>query len=295
MNSYLYYPGCSLAGTAREYGQSTLAVLRRLGCEIPELDDWTCCGASSAHSLDHRLGLALAARNLALAEAQGRGLLTPCAACYSRLAAAWHGVRQGGEVAEWLREILGRPLEGTFRPRSLLEFLVVEIGSHEIARQAGVPLDGLKVACYYGCLLSRPAEWAIDDADNPQLMDGLLEELGARAVPWAYKTECCGSFLALARTAVVFGLVERIVEAAREAGADCLVTACPMCQANLDMRQRRGRPPLPIFYFTQLVGVSLGLAPEVLGLDRHIIPGLPLLRERNLVSGPVGLRERLLR
>jgi heterodisulfide reductase subunit B len=277
-----YYPGCSLEGTAREYGESTEAVCKALGIELEELEDWNCCGATSAHSTNDFLSLALPARNLSLAEGIGLDLVVPCAACYQRL-----------KVAE--KKLADNPLpEFPYQGRVKVKHLVDFCAQDEVLRQVkeGVkkPLAGLKVACYYGCLVVRPPK--ITDAANyedPQSMDELMKAVGAESVKWSYKTDCCGGSLVLGRPDVVRKLIGKLFDMAEEAGAECLVTCCPMCQSNLDTGERglareTGRDyRMPVFYFTALLGLALGL-PGVEGwLKRHLVSPRELLSAKGLL------------
>ncbi len=287
MMRYAYFPGCSLHSTAADYDRSARAVCGRLGIELAEIPDWNCCGASSAHMTDERLALALPARNLAAAEKEGLDVVAPCAACFNRLKITWHEVRHG-EAAKLLAD-LGIEYTGRSGVKSLLEVIARDYGAEKLAGQVVRSLEGLKVACYYGCLLVRPQEiMDFDDVENPTVMDGLMEALGAEPVPWSHKTECCGASLALSRSDLVASLVGRILAAAKEAGADALVTACPLCQANLDMRQREAARAagedfnLPVYYFTDLVGLALGLGPAELDLGKKMVDAVGPLRAREL-------------
>ncbi len=245
---YAFYPGCTLHSTGIEFGASSELVCRALGLEMVEIPDWNCCGASSAHSLDHRLFLALPARNLAKAQEAGPDdLAIPCAACYSRLAAADLALREDGAFRAEMEEALGFVYQGRVRPRSLLEIVAHDFSPEQLTAPLQRPLQGLKVVSYYGCLLIRPPKYTgrWDDPEHPQSMDYLLGLLGAEAVPWSYGVDCCGGSLTLNRSDVVVHLVDRLVMAAHDAGAEALVTACPMCMANVDGRQKYRASPGP--------------------------------------------------
>jgi heterodisulfide reductase subunit B len=294
---YAFYPGCTLHSTGVEFGVSSELVCEALGLEMVEIPDWNCCGASSAHSMDHTLFLALPARNLAKAQEVGLDdLAIPCAACYSRLAAADLALQQDEALRARLESVLGFRYEGRVRPRNLLDIVANDVSKEQLTAKVVKPLAGLKVVSYYGCLLIRPpaytARW--DDPEHPQSMDYVLELMGAEVVPWSYGVDCCGGSLTLNRADVVVHLVDKLARAAREAGAEAMVTACPMCMANVDGRQlyRDGPPiprppkpgyePLPIFYFTELMALAYGLSlKKVLG--RHLVDPRPLLKERGIV------------
>ncbi len=283
-----YYPGCSLHGTAREMDESLKAVSAALGVQLQELEDWSCCGATSGHATDHLLSVALAARNLALAEAQGmEQVLAPCAACFSRLASARHEARNDAEILEKLPELLGLPFTNTVAVRNLVDLL--RTLAPEIKAKATKPLQGMKVACYYGCLLVRPPEVAdFDDPEQPTSMEDVVKAAGGTPVTWNHRMDCCGGAFSLSRTGSVIRLGRAILDDARAAGADAIAVACPMCHSNLDFRQSamalRGEAPMPIFFLTELVGLALGLDPKVLGIRRHFVSAAPLL-ERQCAAG----------
>jgi len=279
-----YYPGCSLHATAREFDQSLRAIAGPLGIELTEIDDWSCCGATSAHATNHLLALSLAARNLALAETQGFGsLLAPCAACYSRLATAHHEIGEDAALASRVNTIIDRPFTNSVAVHSIAELLRDLEGT--IREKTVTSLKGLKVACYYGCLLVRPpAVTGFDDAERPSSMEIAVRAAGAEPVDWHMKLECCGGGFSLSRTASVIRLGRAIIDDARAAGAQTIAVACPMCHSNLDFRQRAMAKAaahadgMPILFLTQIVGLGLGLPSESLGLDRHFVDTAPLIQ-----------------
>ena len=281
MREVSYYPGCSLHGTAREYDDSIRGVSKLLDIQLHELDDWTCCGASSAHCTDEELAIGLAARNLAIAEKSNRPLLVPCVACYSRFKAVEK------EVKEHTKKL---PYQGMISIRYGLDLFCEEAILEEVKKKRSKPLSGLKVACYYGCLTVRPPKvTGIREYENPQHMDRLMKCLGADPVPWSYKTDCCGASLVMTRTDIVRKLSERLLSMALEADADCLVTGCPMCQANLDTRQEEleketgKKYHLPILYFTELMGLALGHRDAKKWLNRHITNPIRMLNSKGLL------------
>ena len=278
-----YYPGCSLEGTAVDYSASIAAVAPLLDVELVELFDWNCCGASSAHSLNHRLALSLPARNLALAEQAGRDVVAPCALCFNRLKTAEQAL-QGPAGEE-----LGIDYKGEIKIWDLLDFLTQPDFLESIAAKVVKPLNNLQAVCYYGCLVSRPpAVTGRTDYENPQHMERLLEVLGATPREWSFKTDCCGAGLALARPDIIDTLVQRLYEQALIAKADCFVVSCQMCQANLDLSQERiaqkfGKDYyLPVFYFTELIGLALGLPQASKWLAQHLVDPMPLLKMKGL-------------
>lgn len=282
--SYAYYPGCSLHSTGLEYGLSTQSVFRHLGLELLELEGWNCCGASSAHALDHTLALALPARTLALAQTYGRDLVTPCAACFNRLRRADYALRHDPELRSEVESVVGFQFSGEVAVRPVLAVLYEDVTPSRIAEIVKRPLRGLKVVPYYGCLLVRPPQVThFDDADHPYVMASLLRAVGAEVRDWAHATDCCGAGLSLGRSDVVQSLVGRLVERAREAGAQALVTACPLCQVNLEMRQP-GKDKMPAFYFTELLGLAFGLPEAKQWWPKHLIDPQPVLRSAGLLG-----------
>lgn len=272
-----YYPGCSLHGTGKEYEQSLGVVAKTLAFHLQEVPGWLCCGASSAHAVDRNLALALAGDTLAKARDAGlERVLAPCAMCYSRLAGAAHEFREHPKLADRVDEALGRAPSGlgSIQALSLLDWLR---GIPDDALSAPVrrPLGGVKVACYYGCLLVRPGKvTGVDSPEAPRDMERVVRLLGAEPVRWAMATECCGGSFSLSDKSSVLRQGRLLVEHALEAGAEALVLACPMCQSNLDMRQGEFAPrvaPLPILYLTQLMGLAYGAGEDELGLRGHFV------------------------
>jgi len=273
-----YYPGCSAASTGQELDLSTRAVFEVLGVELHELDDWNCCAASSAHLTNRMLAAALPARNLAIAQKNGLDLLTPCAACYARHKAADHDLRHSPEKRAKLEEIVQFEFTGEVHIRPPLDVVVTDIGLDVIKDRAVAPLTGLKVVGYYGCLLVRPPEIVeFDDPEHPVLLDRLLAALGADVKPWSYATDCCGGGLNLTKPDIAVRLVDRLTTFAREAGADGIVTACPLCQVSLEMRQTGNGSRMPVVYFTELMGLAFGLPEAAKWWGKHLIDPRPWL------------------
>jgi heterodisulfide reductase subunit B2 len=278
-----YFPGCSLHATAREYEESLRSIAPALGVELEEVQDWACCGATSAHATNHVLSVALPARTLMLAQRQHLdSIFAPCAACYNRLASARHALANDLKLALQVQAVLGGPVQHSTRILSIAQLLAGL--TDEIRGLSAGSLKGLKVACYYGCLLVRPPEICnFDDPEAPSSLEKIAAATGAVPVSWDMALECCGGGFSLSRTASVVRLGRSILQSARNAGAQALVVACPMCHSNLDFRQqainRRGEDqPLPILFVSQLVGLSMRLDPMQLGLTRHFVSPEPLLR-----------------
>jgi heterodisulfide reductase subunit B len=288
---YAYYPGCSLESTAKDYNISAKAVCQALNIELQEIPDWICCGASSAHMTSELLSLALPVKNLLIARDMALDIAVCCAACYNRLKIANQAMIGGADDRVGLVDkAVGRPYRGETNVRHLLEIVVRDYGLAALHERVSQELGGLKVAAYYGCLLVRPPEaLKFDDPEDPTTMDELIAALGAQPVDWSYKTECCGASLGLTRTDVVLKLCRDILQNAVDHGANCLMVACPLCQANLDMRQKQVNKryktnfDLPVFYFTQLTGLSLGLQARELGLQKLFVKPTKLTEVASLV------------
>ncbi len=273
---FSYYPGCTDHSTALEYGLSVEAVFHALGVDLVEIQDWNCCGAAAAHSLNRQLGLCLPARNIAIAQsAQTGSLAVPCAGCFNSLKRAEYALRNDAAERKEIEETVGFRYEPSFEILALIDIVVNRIGLDAVKHLVKRPLKGLRAAAYYGCALVRhPKVTQLDDPENPQFLDRLLRALGAETVDWSYKNDCCGADLALTHADVVKNLVGKIVAMAGEAGAHCVVTSCGLCQANLEMRQDAG---LPVFYFTELMGVALEVGKRETWWKKHMISPKPLL------------------
>ena len=280
-----YFPGCSLDGTAREYGESVKAVFKDLDVHLKELPDWNCCGSSSAHVSDHKLALALPARDLEIASKIGLDLLVPCAMCYQRLKVAEKALLAGEHI-----EGVDGKYQANFQIKHVVDLLWEGIGENAIGSKVKVRLEGLRPVCYYGCLTARPPK--ITDAKNPENpvgMDRLMETLGAEVKNWSYKTDCCGGSLMLTRPDIALKLTQKLFDMAEEAGANCIVTACPMCMSNLDMRQQEisqisGKQyHTPAFFVTELLGIAFGEPDAGKWLGRHTVDPRPLLEQLNLL------------
>jgi len=271
-----FYPGCSMKGSAREYSESLLAVAKALGRELPEIPDWNCCGATAAHNLDHDLALALPARILAAAEKEGmEEVLVPCAACYSRLKVTRHELLEDEALRKRISGLVETDYHGSAKVMNIIEWLAAVPDLEKLVKK---PFQR-KVACYYGCLLVRPAGVVkFDRPEEPQSMDLLMRKLGAEPLDWAFKTECCGAGFSVSRTDLVAKLSGLILEDAVSRGAEAVIVACPMCHLNLDMRRpniEKGsgkKYMIPVIYITQALGLAMGLPAKKLGLQRHKVP-----------------------
>ena len=267
---YAYYPGCSQEGGEEHFGKSTEAVCHALGIELEEIHDWTCCGASSGHFTNEDLSVALPARNLAIAEKMGLDTVCVCAACYLRLRHTRHEARHNPGFSKKLEGLLELPYEGKYDVRHLLDIVVNKLGLDAVRAKVKKPLKDLKLVCYYGCYLMRPPRVvAFDNPENPTAMDRLMEALGADVRDWSAKVDCCGGSLMLTQSDAVHDLVGSIADRAREVDAEAIVTACPMCTMNLEAMQR-GKDKLPVIYFTELMGVAMGLPDSKKWFKKHL-------------------------
>ncbi len=284
---YIYYPGCSLRSTAKEYDLSTKEVANKLGIELVEIPDWICCGATPAHITMHLLSLALPVKNLLQARRMGSyEVVTCCAACFNRLKVANKFMRDDLEHRARVNEIVGEEYKGEVKVRHFLDVLTNTFGLKNLSDRVTRKMNGFKIASYYGCFLVRPPDvTGLDDVEEPHIMDDLMRAVGAEAVDWPYKTECCGAGFSLMKTEVVLKLCCDILQMAYDEGAQAIAVACPLCQSNLDLRQPminkkfKKNFSIPILYFTQVVGLALGIEPGKLGLNKHIISPLRLMKE----------------
>jgi heterodisulfide reductase subunit B len=273
-----YYPGCSATSTGQELDLSVRAVLAALGVELQELEDWSCCGASSAHATNRALAVALPARNLAIAQRSGLDLLAPCAACYSRLKTADYVMRHDATKKGEVEAQVAFEFTGSYQVRSPIDVVVRDIGLDAVRSRVLKPLAGLKAVGYYGCLLVRPPEVvAFDDPEHPVMLDQILGALGMEVCRWSYATDCCGGGLNLTKSSVAVRLVGRLTQFAREAGADAIVTACPLCQMSLEMRQTGNGSRMPVVYFTELMGLAFGLKETSGWWKKHLVDPRPWL------------------
>ncbi len=286
-----YYPGCSLEGTAKSYDLSTRVICDDLGVQLQEIPDWSCCGSSPALKMNRLLSVALSAHTMAQAAKQNLDkIVAPCPFCFRRLRGAQEELESDSHLKAQVEQAIEDRLGGKLGIYSLLEYVHDHVGTDAVHERVSKPLCGLKVIPFYGCYLVKPPKVCrFDDPANPTTLDDILKALGADVLDWDFKAECCGAGLSLSKTETVCELSGRLVREAEYRGADAMVVACQLCQANLDMRQgeigeKNGmNHAMPILYFTQLMGLSFGHGPRELGLDRHLIDPLPLLAGKGLI------------
>jgi len=280
MKYYAYYPGCSAKATAVGLGLSAPAIAKPMGMELIELENWTCCGSTPYGSLDESESIAVAARNLALAEKTGLDLVTPCSSCFVTLSKANLHLKEHQQLMGQVNEALAvanLAYHGNVRVRLLLEVLLSDITPEVITTKVKRTLKGLKVAPYYGCQEARP-DFGFDDPESPQALDRIVESLGAEAVPFPLKNRCCGGSLIISEEELALELIHKLLTNAANNGAQCITTPCPLCQTNLDAYQGKVNSKfgtnfkLPVLFITQLMGIAFGLGSKELGLKTNIVP-----------------------
>ncbi len=277
---YSYYPGCSLQATGIAYDKSLRAVFSKLQCELNELDDWNCCGATAYMSVKETVALTISARNLALAEKKGDDLVAPCSGCFAVL----NKTRKFMEELPELRQNVSTALrEGgldcrfSVPVRHPLEVIINDVGIERVVKASKYSIEDFKPACYYGCQIVRPDQAVLEDTEFPMSLDALFEALGAHPVDYPPKVRCCGGMLAATYEDAAIKLCHELLEWAESSGANCIAVTCPLCQANLDTMTERvnstmgTRYHFPVLFFTQILGLALGCSAKEVGLEHNII------------------------
>ncbi len=291
-----YYPGCTLSTKGRGYDASGRAVAKALGLELEELQDWNCCGATFPLAVDNLLAMTGPTRVLVEARAHSERLVTLCAICYNVLKRTNHFLQSDDEKRDRINYFIEADYAGDLRVQHFLEILRDELGFEalkqrvdEARKETGKSLEGLRVAPYYGCLLLRPEkELQLDNAEDPRILEDLLAAIGCDPVDFSHRVECCGSYLLVTSPDLAADMSYAVLQSAARNGAHLLVTACPLCQYNLDhkqaemARQHPGFKPLPVLYFTQLMGLALGLASDDWGWELHHVDPRPVLAGHGL-------------
>jgi len=285
-----YYPGCSLHSTGIEYDISTRKVCDVLGVELAEISKWICCGSSPAHQCDELMSVALPAKNLVLAQTDGlKEICAPCASCYSRLKVAQERLKDA-DMKKNVEQVLAAECPEDMEILHILDVIMDKVGLDAVAKKVVRNLSGVKVACYYGCLMTRPPKvTGKRHFENPTDMESVMAVLGAETLDWNLKTFCCGASFALTKTDVVLELTRKILADAEAAGADVIAVGCPLCHANLDGRQPQINDKfktdfnIPIMYFTEVMGLAFGIKPKELGLFKHLTEVDDFLKERSLI------------
>lgn len=270
-----YYPGCSLHGIAKPFDTSAKLICGKLGIELQEPHDWNCCGATSGHSIDHTLTLALGARNLQLVAHSGlQSVTAPCAACYSNLKKASHDLKDP-KTRETAEGLIGEKIVDV-EVIHLLDLLSAPSVLETIREKSRYSFTNLKVVCYYGCLTVRPrCETEAADSENPQTMDNLLRMLGVETSDWSHKTECCGASYSICGPELANIRIDEILRQAKATGAQAVVVACPLCHSNLEFRLHAEAASIPVVFFTQLLGLALGCSVKEVGLHKLLVNSFP--------------------
>jgi heterodisulfide reductase subunit B len=283
-----YYPGCSLESTATEFGHTFEAVCEALDLELFEPPGWVCCGSTPAHTTDPELAAYYAIVNLSIVERMGLNqMVAPCLGCYQRFRAAAYELERDPGLAARVADKVGYEYQGTVETLHSVETLLERVGLDAIRDRVKKPLEGLRVACYYGCATTRPPKYTgAESPENPTSMEDIIRALGAEPVDWSYKTDCCGGSLGISQTSLAWELSAKILENARTYGVDLMVTACPLCQVNVEGRQVQMNLgfEMPVLYITQLMTLAFGLEEKKAELAKLLIDPHPILRERGILD-----------
>jgi len=287
-----YYPGCTLKQSSGLYDIQTRSIMNALGVHLHELKDWNCCGATSAAKVDDFLAIAMPARNLGIADQMGlTEMVIPCSACYSKTLVARHRLLDDPDLTHTINKDLARKITGKTKIVSILEVLLSFYRSGDLAKHIVKKCKGLTPVCYYGCMMTRfPYPVPIsDDVENPQSMEIILKAIGIQSVDWNDKTSCCGASATINDKETSLSLMAQIMKDALKSGANCFVVSCPMCQLNLDAYQNEFcemndiQERLPVYFITELLGLSMGMSLKNLQVNRHFIDGIGLLKELELL------------
>jgi heterodisulfide reductase subunit B2 len=287
MKQYAYYPGCSLESLAKDYDISAKEITRALDLEFKEIEDWNCCGSTAYFPVDELLAYTLVARNLAIAERMGfSDFVAPCSACFKNAYYTNAYLKKDPDLADHINFALEEDnlhLDGTLNVRHLIEVIMEDVGLEQIKSKITHPLKGLRVAPYYGCQLLRPRK-NHEDVENPHFFEDLLSAIGAEPLHYASKTRCCGASLIVTNRKAALEMVRILLKDAIDHGADVIATTCPMCNVNLEVYQSQVNSEfgtqysIPVMYFTQLMGMALGIASRRLGIAKE-----PVSRAQALV------------
>jgi len=279
MKEYVYFPGCSLEKIALSYHLSALETTQKLGIKLTELEDWNCCGATAYFHVDELLAYTLAARNLAMAEKIGSEIVAPCSACYKNMYFTNVHLNEDPDLAEHINEALQEDnlsFSGKMVVKHLIEVFSNDVGSEEIKSKVIYPLSGLRVAPYYGCQILRPKK-GHEDVEQPHYFEDLMSAIGATPVDFPLKLTCCGGSLLISSRPAAYSMIHNLLYEAQRAGADVIATACPLCQVNLECYQQQVNQEygtqfsIPVVYFTQLIGLSMGIPPKKLGFGKEFL------------------------
>ena len=287
MKKYAYFPGCSLEKIALSYNNSSVETSKILGVELQELEDWNCCGATTYFHVDQLLAYTLTARNLAMAEKEGLDLVAPCSACYKNAYFTNKYFKAAPDVAEHINYALEEDdlqFNGQINVHHIMDVYVNEVGVEAIKEKVKNPLEGLKVAPYYGCQIVRPRKNG-EEIENPQFFESLIGAMGAEAVYFPERLRCCGGSLIMTSRHAALDMVRVLLQSAVDSGAHVIATACPLCQVNLECYQLQVNEDfgtdfnVPVMYFTQLLGLALGMSKKKLGIGKELVSAAPIFGE----------------
>ncbi len=285
MKEFAYFPGCSLEKMASSYHMSALETTQKLGIKLKELDDWNCCGATTYFYIDELLAYTMCARNLAIAEKTGLDVVAPCSACYKNMYFTAAHLKKDADLAEHINFALEEDdlqFNGTVGVKHLIEVFANDIGPEELKSKVTKPLEGVRVAPYYGCQIVRPQKEK-EDVEQPQFFEGILSAIGATPVNYPLKMRCCGGSLIISSRTAALSMVRNLLQSAVDNQATVIATACPMCQVNLEVYQQQVNQEfgtnfsVPVLYFTQLVGLALGIPQKKLGIGKEFVDSMPSL------------------
>ena len=285
MKRYAYFPGCSLEKMAESYHLSTIETAEKLGVKLQELEDWNCCGATTYSHIDELLAYSLCARNLAMAEKDNLDIVTPCSGCYKNLFSSNKHLKSDEELTEHINFALEEDdlhFKGTIQVHHLIDVFVKEVGLEDIQRQVSNPLNGVRVAPYYGCQILRPKKDPTEDIEQPAFFEELLSALGATPVDYKLKLICCGGSLIATHRKAALSMVCNLLQNAVDCSANLIATACPLCQINLEIYQNQVNQEfgtdfsMPVVYFTQMMGLAFGIPPKRLGIGKEFVSVMPV-------------------
>ena len=292
MKEYAYFPGCSLEKMAVSYHMSTIETTRKLGITLHELEDWNCCGATTYFYIDELLAYTLCARNLAIAEKTGLDVVAPCSACYKNMYFTAAHLKKDADLAEHINFALEEDnlhLNGNVGVKHLIEVFSQDIDPELLKSKVSKPLKDVRVAPYYGCQIVRPQKEK-EDVEQPRFFEDLLSVIGATPVNYPLKMRCCGGSLILSSRTAALSMVRNLLQCAVDSQATVIATACPMCQVNLECYQQQVNQEfgtdfsMPILYFTQLVGLAMGIQPKKLGIGKEFVTLAPSLLQPGQVE-----------
>ncbi|MBI5951436.1 MAG: CoB--CoM heterodisulfide reductase iron-sulfur subunit B family protein [Chloroflexi bacterium] len=285
MKEFAYFPGCSLEKMASSYHMSAIETTRKLDINLKELDDWNCCGATTYFYIDELLAYTMCARNLAIAEKTGLDIVAPCSACYKNMYFTAAHLKKDADLAEHINFALEEDnleFKGTVGVKHLIEVFANDVGPEELKSKVTKPLEGVRVAPYYGCQIVRPQKEK-EDVEQPQFFEEILSAIGATPVNFPLKMRCCGGSLIISSRTAALSMVRNLLQSAVDNQATVIATACPMCQVNLEVYQQQVNQEfgtnfsVPVLYFTQLVGLALGIPQKKLGIGKEFVDSMPAL------------------